>query len=71
VGNVESYLSERTDKATQYKIWPSSRDQTCAEMEILQVDVVRECYNNPTTHTMKCTGDWGIIPWEYPQSWGW
>jgi len=28
VGNVERYVSERTEKTTQYKIWPSSRDHT-------------------------------------------
>ena len=55
MGNVQRYVSERTEKATWYKIWPSSRDHTRIEMTILHNDVIRECCNNPMAHTIKWT----------------
>jgi len=71
VGNVERYVTERTEKATRYKMWPSSRDHTWIEMAILHDDVVREYCNDRTTHTIQCTSRWGISPLKYPKFWTW
>jgi len=38
---------------------------------VLHDFVVRDCCNDPTTHTIECTSGWGISPWEYPKSWRW